>query len=170
MSITTVNSALLIVDVQNGFINNHTKHIPQKIEEELIHNYKHLFATRFYNTNGSQYERLIGWYKLKRNTPDFELAIKLPEHANIIDKKNKYTCVDRNLKKTIKEEGITSVHICGIDTSICVTKCATDLFESNIKPFVLVNYCASTAGQKDHDCAVNILRRLIGKEQVIIND
>ncbi|WP_436395390.1 cysteine hydrolase family protein [Acidithiobacillus ferriphilus] len=161
------DALLLIVDVQKGFINKYTDSIPSRIAS-IIPKYRNIVATRFYNTDGSQYERLIGWSRLKKNTIEFDLAIDLPTDAIIIDKRNKYTCVNDKLKKIIREKSIKSVHLCGIDTSICVTKCATDLFENDIKPVVLADYCASTAGKEDHECALRILKRLIGKDQVVV--
>jgi len=41
-------TALLIVDLQKGFINEHTAHIPALVQE-LIPSYQTIFATRFYN-------------------------------------------------------------------------------------------------------------------------
>jgi hypothetical protein len=41
-------TALLVVDVQKGFINEHAAHIPDLVQG-LIPHYQTIFATRFYN-------------------------------------------------------------------------------------------------------------------------
>ena len=67
----------------------------------------------------------------------------------------------------LKENDINAVDICGIDTDICVTKCAVDLFERDITPYVLKDYCATHADADIQESALIILARYIGKSQII---
>ena len=43
-----MNSCLLIIDVQKGFINKHTKHIPKLVEDEQ-NKYENVYITQFFN-------------------------------------------------------------------------------------------------------------------------
>lgn len=61
---------------------------------------------------------------------------------------------------------IEEVHICGIDTDICVMKCAVDLFKAGRIPIILKDYCASHGGNEFHQSALSILRRYIGTKQI----
>ena len=160
-----MKSALLIVDVQKGFINKHTAHIPALVQE-LIPSYQTIFATRFYNPKGSNYRRLMNWHRFSKESPDFELAFAPTENVMIIDKPI-YTCVTDAFLTMLDEFSITEIHIVGIDTDICVSKCAVDLFEKGRTPFVLATYCASCAGPYFHKAALQILARYIGKRQII---
>lgn len=160
-----MKKCILIVDVQYGFVSEATKHIPAMVEE-LQHHYEHIYITRFYNKPNSFYRTLIKWDRLGKNSKDFELAFSPSENAIIIDKAI-YTCINDAFLEQLKNSDIKSVDVCGIDTDICVTKCAVDLFEAGVVPFVLANYCASNAGKQAHNTALGTLKRYIGESQVV---
>lgn len=160
-----MNRALLIVDVQNGFVSENTKHIPAKVES-LQRDYDVVFATRFINLPDSLYRKLIRWNCLSPGTEDVELAFKPGKDVVVLDK-NVYTCVNSDFLDMLKDRKIDAVDICGMDTDICVTKCAVDLFENGVTPFVLKDYCATNAGKEINDAALHILARYIGKSQII---
>lgn len=156
--------ALLIVDVQKGFINERTKHIPAMVER-LQNEYDLVIATRFINLPGSLYRKLIHWGHLSPGTEEVELAFRPKEGAIVLDK-TVYTCVNDEFVALLKENGIEEVDICGIDTDICVTKCAVDLFERGIVPVVLKDYCATHAHADVQEAAFVILKRYIGGSQI----
>ncbi len=156
---------LIIVDVQKGFINNHTKHITANINN-LLESFDVIFATKFYNKIGSFYDTLINWGHVRKDTDGFKLAFT-PNNKTEIIEKSIYSCVTPSFLKKLKRYNIEKICICGIDTDICVTKCAVDLFENGIIPFVIENYCASTAGQQAHICGISTLKRYIGAKQII---
>lgn len=160
-----MSKALLIVDVQNGFVNEMTKHIPMLVEK-LQYNYDLVIATRFINLPDSPFRRLIKWDHLSPGTDEIELAFKPKDGVVVIDKFI-YSCIDESFLRLLKENGIGAVDICGIDTDICVTKCAVDLFERNITPYVLKDYCATHADADVQESALIILARYIGKTQII---
>lgn len=157
--------ALLIVDVQNGFVNEKTKHIPALVEK-LQYNYDLVIATRFINLPDSPFRRLIKWNRLSPGTNEIDLAFKPKEGIVVVDKYI-YSCIDETFLNLLKEKGIEAVDICGIDTDICVTKCAVDLFERNMTPYVLRDYCATHADADIQEAALVILARYIGKSQII---
>ncbi len=156
---------LLIIDVQNGFINDATRHIPDRVQA-LGQAYDRVMVTRFSNPEGSNYRRLMGWTRLKPGTDDTALAFTPPKDATFIDK-TRYSCVSAEFLASLAADGIVSVHLCGIATDNCVLKCAADLFEAGLKPVVLADYCASHGGIEVHRCGLTVLKRLIGEAQVI---
>ena len=160
-----MSKALLIVDVQNGFVNEKTKHIPRLVEK-LQYNYDLVIATRFINLPDSPFRRLIKWNRLSPGTNEIDLAFKPKEGIVVVDKYI-YSCIDETFLRLLEDKGIDAVDICGIDTDICVTKCAVDLFERNITPYVLKDYCATHADADVQESAFIILARYIGKTQII---
>ena len=62
-------SMLLVVDVQNGFVNEHTRHVIEPINR-LIGAFSGrgvpVAFTRFVNTPDSGYQRWIGWTRFMR--------------------------------------------------------------------------------------------------------
>ena len=159
------NTALLIVDVQVGFINDATRHILPKVEA-LQKRYKHVYATRFINADGSPYRRLLGWHRFYTDSDDVPLAFQPVDGVVVLDK-YVYTCVTPAFLQDLRDNSIEEVAICGIDTDACVSACAVDLFENGIRPVLLSDACASHAGAEYHEAALRILARLIGKNQIV---
>ncbi len=161
-----MKKALLIVDVQNGFITDETKHIVPLIEEQQ-EKYELVIATRFINLPGSPCRTLVKWCGCTPDTDDIELAFN-PKIDTVVIDKYIYSCVNDSFIRLLRENGIDAVDICGIDTDVCVTKCAVDLFERNITPYVLKDLCATTAKKESiQETAIEILSRYIGKSQII---
>ena len=159
------NKALLIIDVQVGFVNDATRHILPKVEE-IQKRYKHVYATRFINAEGSPYRTLLGWHRFYEFSDDVPLAFRAVDGVVIIDK-HVYTCVTPAFIEDLRSKGIEEVAICGIDTDACVSACAVDLFENGVRPVLLSEACASHAGAEYHEAALRILARLIGKNQIV---
>ena len=159
------NKALLIVDVQVGFVNDATRHILPRVEE-LQKQYAHVYATRFINAEGSPYRRLLDWHRFYEASADVPLAFDPVDGVIVIDK-HVYTCVTPAFLQDLRCKGIEEVAICGIDTDACVSACAVDLFENGFRPILLSEACASHAGPEYHEAALRILARLIGKNQIL---
>ena len=164
MSNSSTKTALLIVDVQLGFTNEHTRHVIPFIED-VQKNYSIVFVTRFINPVNSQFRRWMKWSRFDPSSNEVDFAFD-PRPDAIVVEKSIYSCVNSLFVSKLHEMNIDEVHVCGIDTDVCVTKCATDLFENNIYPVVLSACCASHGGPEIHDWALHILRRLIGRDQV----
>lgn len=156
---------LLIVDVQRGFINQWTAHIPAAVEA-LQQGFRRVVVTRFFNPEGSLYRRLIGWQRFAKDSDDFPLAFTPPAGAPVIDKPT-YTCVGVKFLETLAGWEVGRVHVCGIATDNCVLKCAVDLFEAGIEPVVLAAACASHGGPDCHAAGIKLLQRFIGAGQVV---
>lgn len=64
------------------------------------------------------------------------------------------------------QNNITEAYIAGIDTDCCVLATAISLFEHNIRPVVLEQYCVSNGGDVSHQAAITVLERTIGLNQI----
>jgi len=159
-----LKQCILIVDVQAGFINEYTKHIPLLVEN-IQHEYKYAVAAKFFNPEHSFFRKLIKWDSFSLGSKDVELAFNFREDGLIIEK-SIYSCVSDDFLSWLHNKDISVVHICGVDTDICVSKCAVDLFEKGIEPVVLGNLCASYAGEESHNFGLATLKRFIGESQV----
>jgi nicotinamidase-related amidase len=160
-----MEKCLLIIDVQKGFINQNTAHIP-KLIEELQYTYTYVFATKFHNPKDSFFRKLVHWHKFGEGSADCDIAYT-PKRDTFIISKDVYTCVNNSFLVKLAALNIGEVHICGLETDMCVTKNAVDLFEAGIVPVVLSTYCASCSGEESHMHALQALRRYIGAEQVL---
>ncbi|MBL26368.1 MAG: hydrolase [Rhodospirillaceae bacterium] len=157
-------SCLLIIDLQKGFVNDATHHVVAPIEAAQA-DYDVVIATRFQNPPGSPFRRLIHWERFAPHSDETAFAFAPREDARVIDKP-RYTCVDSALRNWLVARDISRVHVCGIDTDICVTKNAVDLFEAGLEPIVLSALCASHAGRDRHEAGLVTLARFIGQDQI----
>ena len=158
-------SPLMIIDVQRGFINEWTAHVPARVEG-LQDSFDQVIITRLYNPQRSLYRRLIGWTEFSLGSAETQLAFTAGKSATIIDKAI-YNGVDALLLASFKAEGVTRVHLCGIATEDAVLLTAASLFEHGIEPVVLAHACGSDAGHELHQAGLQVLARLIGPKQII---
>lgn len=160
--------ALLVVDVQNGFVNQFTRHIPMRIARLIEReSYSPVLFTRFVNIERSPFRRFLGWDE-SAQPPDTELAPEVAPFASEqrIYSKPGYAGLSDELKGFLVAERMARVAVVGIDTDMCVLKVALDLFDLNIEPIVLVDCCASTAGLQTHLAGLAVLARNIGADRL----
>jgi nicotinamidase-related amidase len=165
-------SVLVVVDVQNGFITEHSRPVVPVIAD-LVRRWEavggDVVFTRYLNYPDSPFERLIGWTKMADGL-ETELATELMPYVNattpIIDKFI-YTLFTPEGMRLIDEHGWTDLYICGIDTEVCVLKTAVDAFEHNLTPWILQDACASHSGPDAHTAGLFIAARFIGANQII---
>lgn len=158
-------SCLIIIDVQKGFINQWTGHVPARVRARQD-DYDHIIVTRFINPPGSPHRRFLGWPRFAPGSADTELAFAPRDGARIMDKST-YTCAPGDFIAELKQNGVERVHLCGIATDSCVLKTAVDLFEAGLEPLVLAADCASHGGPECHEAGLLLLARFIGAERVI---
>jgi len=160
-----MTTCLFIIDVQRGFINEWTRHIPDRVAA-LQEKYDRVVVTRFVNPENSFYRRLIHWSRFAPDSADVALAFAPRADALVVDKAQ-YSALVPMVADMLGGERIERVDLCGIATDNCVLKTAVDLFERGIVPVVLADACASHGGPDCHEAGLLLLRRLIGRGQVI---
>ncbi|MBV8715842.1 MAG: cysteine hydrolase [Chloroflexi bacterium] len=159
---------LLVVDVQRCFINDYTRHVPDRIRRLVdLGTFEPVLWTRFVNTPESPYHRLLRWHSCSEPA-ETELVPELAAMANGEDVyvKEGLTGVPNALAERLQREGIKQISIVGIDTDMCVLKVAMDVFDLGIEPVILVDCCASTGGLQSHLAGLSILSRNIGPHQL----
>ena len=163
-----MSEPLLIVDVQVGFINQFTEHIPGRIKRLIeIGDYAPVLFTRFINTPESPYQRLLRWDSCAE-PPETDLVEELTAFARngtVFDKCG-LTGMPDALATYLRDEQLQKISVVGIDTDMCVLKIAMDAFDLGIEPVILVDCCASTAGLQAHLAGLAILSRNIGPHQL----
>lgn len=158
-------SQLLIIDVQKGFINEWTAHVPSRVES-LQDSFDQIIITRLYNPQRSLYRRLTGWNQFSLGAAETQLAFAPLARATIMDKAT-YSAASEELLARFRTEGVNRVHLCGIATEAAVLLTAAALFEQGIEPVVLAHACGSDTGHHLHQAGLQIISRLIGAKQVI---
>ena len=160
-----MKSLLLVIDLQNAFINQNTEKLPSKIEETIASNQYDVVAfTRFVNYEESLYVKKLNW---RGCLSDEDKKIVINTNGYQIFDKSIYSSVTKEFIEYIHKNQITKIYLCGINTDCCVLKTALDLFELGFDIYVLENLCGSTCGIERHNQAIDILKRNIGEKYVI---
>lgn len=170
-SIQLHNPVLVVVDVQNGFVNRHSQHVVQAITDLVTtwtsRNLPVVF-TRYLNQPASAYEKYFSWSRFM-TSPDIDLVPEIQALAvgqPVVDKFG-YTLFSDEGAALVQESGWSDLVFCGIATESCVLKSAADAFEHDYGPWIVTDACASDAGPEMHDAGLAVARRLIGRNQLI---
>lgn len=164
---------LVVVDVQNGFVRDASRHVVPVIAD-LVDRWQaaglDVVFTRYFNSPGSQFERLFGWTGL-HGPPETdivsELAVQARAATAVIDK-DIYSLFTSHGRELIRSHGWTDLYVCGIATESCVLKTAADAFEQgDLTPWIIEDASASHAGPAAHDAGIAVAARFIGPNQII---
>jgi nicotinamidase-related amidase len=171
-----ITAPLLIVDIQNGFVNDKSRHIVRVVRalaSRWLECGAPVYMSQFTNEANSQWDRLLDWHRL---TSESEIAIfpglaDISEHAKTY-RKQSYSCVVGPFLEDLEREPWTEVVVCGIATDGCVLATVIDLFEyagRAIRPIVVQDACASHAGAEVHDAGLLLIGRFIGRDQIVLS-
>ena len=164
-----MENLLLIIDMQEGFRNAKSEIIlPNLLKLKNSFKGKIVFS-KFVNTKNSLFEKQLNWTKFQNNE-DKKLFSELQTSNNIELEHDTYTVLNKKLKEFIIKNKITKIYLCGIYTDVCIIKTAMDLFDNNIKTFVIEDACNSLHRKISHDSAIDSLKHILGKKQIILTD
>lgn len=167
-----INPVLVVVDVQNGFVTEHSRHVVpiiQRLVRDWLDLGRDVVFTRYLNYDHSPFETIMGWSKLK-DSPEIDIVAELQELSSkataIVDKKI-YTLFNDEGTALAEARQWTDIFVCGIDTEVCVLKTAVDAFERGIRAWVVTDASASHSGQAPHDAGILVAQKMIGRRQTI---
>ena len=164
-----MGNLLLIIDMQEGFRYPESESLlPHLLKLKKSFNGKIVFS-KFINDKDPLFEKQLNWTKFQ-NSNDQKLFSELQASNNIEIQHSTYTVLNDELKNFIKANNITKVYLAGIYTDVCIVKTAMDLFDNNIETFVIEDACNSLHGKNDHDSAIDSLKHILGKKQILLTD
>lgn len=158
--------ALIVIDVQNYFINKNTEHLPKKIAEFIeASQFDYVLFTRFVNHPKSNFAKMLGWDKCD-SSPAIDIHIALKKFAKkgqIFTKDTLSAFKSEELRRFLKKKKIEEVYLCGTDSEACVLSSAFEAFDLGFKVHILKDLCASTNGKEFHEYARTIMERNLEK-------
>ena len=164
-----MEKALIIIDLQNGFITESSKRVIPKIKSLIESNkFKHILFTKFINQKDGPFFKILNWERVI-SPPETQIVDELKPFAKNIFIKHLYSSFTEEFNNYLKKHNISDLYIIGIDTECCVFKTAVDAFEKGYKPFILSEYCASHESEEYHTLGIKLLKRLLGKNQILSN-
>ncbi len=161
-----MKAALIIIDMINGnepfFTEEHRKIIP-RIAETVRECRKKSIPIIFANDSYIKNDWLFRFMKehAVRGTDGVEVIDELkPEENDIIVEKRRFSAFFRtDLDLTLRELGVDTVVLAGINTNVCVLATAFDAVSSDFYTILLSDCCASSKKEL-HDFIVEKFRGL----------
>lgn len=159
------HSALMIVDLQKGFVTDDNRHVVQPLER-LQPRFRHVIVTRFHNPPCSPFRELLHYDRFAPGSPDTALAFAARADAFIVERPL-YSCVTEALLRRLDDWRLTAIHVAGIATEACILKTVIDLFEHHITSWLIEDLCASDKGAEFHDPAMKVIGKLIDPGHIL---
>ncbi len=162
------HACLLVVDAQHQFISPWTTHIFPGIQA-LIPTYPWVIASRLLPCEKSPIFRWKGWRSAAASDEASTLAIDLsvrPAATTLITEKTTFGGFTPAARDWLSAKGASEIHVCGMDTDMCIVRSVFEIMEAGYRPVVLSRLCATTAGEPLHSHALLQLKRLVGKNQM----
>lgn len=155
---------LLVIDLQNEFINQYSKSAVNDIKTLIdTNNFDQVIFTRFINDKDNPcYKIGRKWCMTKENQ---DICIDTKKYT-IIDKWT-YTAYNEELLNFINENNIQDIYLVWIDAECCVYVTALNMFENNFNIFVLKDYIYSTIWNTEKDNVIEMLKRNIWEDHVL---
>lgn len=162
---STRKKALLVIDVQSGFLNDENYGVVKHIET-LIKNVKYDFYVEsvFHAEKGSLWDLQTHWTLPKDgNSKTVESIVKLLKGKNVlyVEKETKSAFKGNiDLDKELKKAGIQEAHIVGLDTNDCVLATAYEAFDLGYFAYVIEECTDSSDSPAVKDAALQVLRHV----------
>lgn len=164
MANSKLKKALIVIDVQNCFINKQTSFLPKKIASYIKRNkFDYLLFTKFINKNNSNFFTILNWRKCT-SSPETDIHNELNKFItkDNLFKKNTYSIFKaKGFSNFLKKNKITTLYLCGIDTNACVLASAFEGFDLNYKVKIIESLCFSHSGKNFHNSAIKIIKKCI---------
>lgn len=167
-----MKNCLVLIDLQNGFKNNNTEVIFERIKSFISNNrfiFDHIVVTRYVNNPNTACYKFEGWKDCMEGSQESELVDWLKNNKTIekVFDKSVYSCFNDEFKNYLKDKNINKVYFVGVNTDCCVLHSVLDCYNSVIDCSIIKDLCGSTLGKESHDCAIHILNNCITKERVV---
>lgn len=162
-----MKKALIIIDLQKGFINKFTQKLPRRIRnfiKRYVEDYALVLFTQFKNHSGSNFVKNLNYRRFmesKQNGLVGEIK-EFTSKENVFVKDTYGSFVDNGVSNILRKNKIGEVDLAGIDTENCVLTFARDAFDRGYKVNVLKQLCASHSSPRLHRAALEIIKYNIG--------
>lgn len=160
--ITKHKRALILVDIQHGFLKNWKKsllvNLTKLFEQE---SYDLYIEVTFHAEKGSLWEKQTNWtFPYEQSVREVWNLLKNKNVVSIIKKTRSSFKGNKNLVKILKQKRIREVHIVGLDSNDCIFATAQESFDLGFYTYVIEECTGSSSGKNIHENAIALLRHL----------
>lgn len=169
----TNKKTLLVIDVQQYFINQFTKDVPVKILNYINKNkleFDHILFFKFVNSETSNWVKVSHWPHMLK-APETNIVSKLQPFitSNNVFSKTAFSCFkSKQFSEYIKQNNLHKFYLCGLDTHAYIYCTAMEGYELGFDMKVIQNLCAASHGFEYHNNSLKALAKNLG-DQVLIS-
>jgi nicotinamidase-related amidase len=163
--ISNRKKALIMVDVQPGFLNERNKYIVENIKS-LIQNipYEFFVEAIFHSEKGSLWDQQTGWFLPKdENFHTVKEITDVLENKDVLHVEKETKSVfkgNQDVLVELKKRGIEEVHIVGLDVNDCVLATAYEAFDLGFYTYVIEECTEASESEKMRDVGFELLRQV----------
>ncbi len=155
-------TALIILDLQNCFITDKTKSLPQKIKEHIeLQKYNFIIFSKFINTENSNFIKKLNWRKCQI-APEVDIVSELSNIAlkNHIFEKHTYSIFkSKEFVAFLSQNKISKLFFCGLDLDACILASAFEGFDLGFNCEILYTLSGSSAKIETNTFVKQIINR-----------
>ncbi len=155
-------TAIIILDLQDCFITDKTKFLPQKIKEHIeTQKYDFIVFSKFINSESSNFVKKLNWNKCKI-PPETNIVPELSEIAlkNHIFEKSTYSIFkSKEFVDFLSQNKISKLFFCGLDLDACVLASVFEAFDLGFDFEILLDLTGSSAKIDIDNSAKQIIKR-----------
>lgn len=154
----------MIIDIQHGFMRNGAESVVPTVAT-LVKSWPQdkLFYLRYRNYPGSLFSRHLDWHEFM-SSGQINIVPEVYVDGAPVFEHYGYRPPDTLIEVL---RGFETVGICGVDTDACVMAAVFALWDAEIRPIVLADYCMSSGGRSFHLAALDLMMRQFGTDAVI---
>lgn len=161
-----IDACLLVVDVQRQFVTPRTAGLVPRLAAALP-GYRRVVFSRLVPDADSPVARWKGFTPAPEDSAESALAVQAPGRTEVlVTRKTGFSALTAEARAWLAERGVRAVHVCGMDTDLCVTRTLFDVAEAGFEPALRADLCASAAGDEMHAHGVVVAKRMIGSGRV----
>lgn len=151
--------ALLIIDIQHGFMNKGAESVIAPVTE-LVSRWpkEHLYYLKYRNHPDSSFTKHLDWHEFMTSA-DADLVAETYVNGCQVHEHFGYAPPVELVNELKKYK---TIGICGVDTDACVMASVFSLWDAGLRPVVLEKYCASSGGTQFHRAALDLMLRQFG--------
>jgi len=153
--------ALVLVDIQDGFVNDRNRWIISNIQKVLKEGeYTLTVEANFHAEKGSLWDRKTQWtFPLSPTIP--QIKALLGQNNILVTKTTKSVFKgNQDILWILKEKGVEEIHIVGLDTNDCVFATAQEAFDLGFFTYVIEECTETSEDVELRESALKILRHL----------
>ena len=154
-------NALVVIDIQNFFVNEYTHSLPKKISE-LIENsdFDYILFSKFVNSPDSNFYKILKWHECEES-PDIDIhpaMLKYTNESNVFEKTS-FSVFKSKMADFFVDNNISKISFCGADIDACVLSSAYEAFDLGYDVEILKDYSLSNFGPKLDSSAIKIIEK-----------